>query len=296
MQLCSMTSMFFMQRGTSQKTTVSESLRRHKALGFSALDLNLCAMQRHESEFNQDDWQQKACMLREEADKLGLSIIQGHLPFRSSSFRKEDAEELMALTLRALKICAVAGVKWAVVHPVHDDRFPAEALDEQIAFNQTFYQPLLELAEQQGVGLAFENLSDMGPKRRFCAFASELAALTDRLCGPKIGVCWDFGHANLTYGSAQTYGLRLIGPKLKALHFADNLGSRDDHLAPFLGQICWEEIMHTLREVNYQGPLTLEVMQHSYLPEALKDSSMGFLMDISRYLIQLYEEAGESPC
>ena len=292
MQLASMTSMFFTQRGTAEKIPLQDSLHRHKELGYSALDLNMCAVGRFESELNGEDWKERAAALREEADRIGTKIVQSHLPYRTAAHRTaEDIETLNRLSLRALEISAICGVKWAVIHPLHDPAFPAEAAEEQIRYNTEAYRDLIALAKEKGVGLAFENCADSDKVRRFASTATELAAFVDSLDSPLMGACWDFGHANLTYGDTQTWAIRKMGSRIKALHFADNFGLRDDHVAPFLGKIKWEEIMKVLKEIGYNGPLVVEVMQNNTMPDALKNSSMNFLTDICRYLMKLYEEA-----
>ena len=286
-----MSTMFFTQRLTSEKISLIDSIRRHKKLGYTKLDLNLCSMGRGESEFNTDNWRTLAIEARNEADKLGVSFCQGHLPFRSEKFDSNNNNMVNKLeqdTLRAIEVSAIMGVPWTVVHPVHNDSYPAEAYEEQIEENKKTYQKVVELAGSRNVGLAFENVSDFRFKRRFASTANELIALIEDYSSTGIMACWDFGHANLTYGPQQTYAIKRIGKYLRALHFADNFGERDDHVAPFLGQIKWEEIMKALHDVDYKGAIVLEVMQNNNMPDSLKNASMNFLTEICKYLSDLY--------
>ena len=70
----------------------------------------------------------------------------------------------------------------------------------------------------------------------------ELTDLADAFGdGEHVGVCYDFGHANLTGSAFHRRNLNLIGKRLKAVHVQDNHGEWDEHLMPFFGSIDWED-------------------------------------------------------
>src|SRR5699024_1181661 len=113
-------------------------------------------------------------------------------------------------------------------------------------------------AAEFGVKLAFENLREKRPGRRFGSSAEELLELHDRLNSDIFGICWDTGHAHIS-GINQPEALRQIGNRLKALHICDYHGLKDEHLIPLAGTIDWAPIMQTLMEINYTGDFTFEV-------------------------------------
>jgi len=294
MIISSMTTMFAKRREDDEFISLNESIRRHHALGYRVLDLNLCALQRDEGPFSGDDWKEVAYSMKETADQLGVSFYQGHLPFRSMKFVDTDEEMVQRLhdaTMRAVEICGIAGVKWVVAHPVASPYAPAEEVELHVAENHRIYDRVVERLTELGVGIAFENVPAHAKIERFGSRASDLVALIDSYHSDFVGGCWDFGHGNLNYGELQTWGIRKMGKRLKALHFADNLGARDDHLPPFVGMINWEKIMQTLAEVDYDGCLVLETVQNSRLPDHLKESSMRFLGDVCAHLDSLFENA-----
>ena len=49
-----------------------------------------------------------------------------------------------------------------------------------------------------------------------------------------------------------------LGDALFAIHFNDNRGTCDEHMAPYMGTMNVDEIMHALIDVGFQGPLTFE--------------------------------------
>ena len=46
-----------------------------------------------------------------------------------------------------------------------------------------------------------------------------------------------------------------LGRELYAIHYNDNHGAKDDHVAPFLGRLNHDEVMHALIDVDFEGIL-----------------------------------------
>jgi len=74
---------------------------------------------------------------------------------------------------------------------------------------------------------------------------------------PSVGVCLDTGH--LTLGGHWHDFLRIAGRRLCHVHANDNHGHRDDHLPPGLGRIDWKDISASLRDVQFDGWVMLEL-------------------------------------
>ncbi|MCD4653491.1 sugar phosphate isomerase/epimerase [bacterium] len=71
-----------------------------------------------------------------------------------------------------------------------------------------------------------------------------------------IKFCLDIGHANMD-NSILDY-IKHFGSKLASVHFHDNNGKRDEHLAPGLGIVDWKTITQKLDEVHFSGPYISE--------------------------------------
>lgn len=56
----------------------------------------------------------------------------------------------------------------------------------------------------------------------------------------------------------------MYGDKLMALHLHDNDESADQHRMPFDGNINWDVVMKKLTDINYKGPIALEIMNKGY--------------------------------
>lgn len=84
----------------------------------------------------------------------------------------------------------------------------------------------------------------------------EFAYLLDHLPA-SVGVCLDTGHTTL--GQHWHRFVEIAGPRLKHVHASDNHGHRDDHLPPGLGHLDWRDLMRTLRAVEFDGWIMLEL-------------------------------------
>ena len=61
--------------------------------------------------------------------------------------------------------------------------------------------------------------------------------------------------------------MRALGSRLKVLHVHDNDGVSDRHAIPFSGVTDWEDFAVALKEVGFNGVLSLEAL---FNEEALK--------------------------
>ena len=74
-----------------------------------------------------------------------------------------------------------------------------------------------------------------------------------------VGICLDFGHAQLDGDVVDA--IETVSEHLVATHVHDNRGRIDDHLLPFDGTIDWPAALIAVQKVGYEGPLVFEVGQ-----------------------------------
>ena len=290
MRLSTMTNLFYEER--EDKKNFLNSVRRTNAVGFKVMDFCMCPFQRHETEMLGDDWEERTYEIANEAAKLGVEFSQSHLLYAKPLTRRKTAadegceqnEFFIWATQRAIRISAMLGVKWAVVHPV---QLKEDAdLERDIKYNHEIYDKYVELASSLGVGLAFENMADVDNKRRFGVTADELSALVDSFGSEYIGACWDFGHGNRVFAD-QPEQLIKLGSRLKATHVDDNVGKDDLHLIPFFGTAKWHDIMKALRDINYGGDFNFELASCKRMPPELKQATVEYIYKVGEYLMSL---------
>ncbi|PCJ97404.1 MAG: xylose isomerase [Flavobacteriaceae bacterium] len=80
----------------------------------------------------------------------------------------------------------------------------------------------------------------------------DLTYLVEQVNAPNLGGMYDTHHANIEEKS-QAAALKRIAPYLKHVHISEN-----DRGTPGSGQVNWEEVFNTLKEIQYDGWLTIE--------------------------------------
>lgn len=282
---------FFIYEDDGSYCSYKEDLRHYAELGFRNLDAIFCSATEKNSPLRTDGWEHWADSMREEAERLGITFVQTHVPFYNFCDPimgvNADTEEIVKKSITCTKIL---GAPWTVSHP--GTAYGSAMKQTSLEKNIEYFSRHLEQAQREGVGLCIENMADFpgqGYKRSYCAAVEELAELVDRLNRDfdKVGVCWDFGHANLVY-SDQVPCLRYLGNRIKVTHVHDNSGEWDEHRVPYLGNVNWEAIMPTLKEINYQGDFSFEVKRlAAHVPEHIKDSMWMHMKRVGEYLISM---------
>lgn len=250
-----------------------------------------------------DAWEQHIDALAETASAMQAEFVQANLPFHDDLLvygRCPDAQSiahLQEMIRRSILACARLGIKWAVVRPLTDTVNGEFDNTVNLASNHAFYEQYVTLAEQSGVGLAFENMPEFSlteTMRRYCSTPEELIDLVDSFGSDAVGICWDFGHAHSILRDHPA-ALRLIGSRLKAVHARDNKPTVDAHLIPFIGgNIKWEVLMPVLTEIGYTGDFVLDACDYMRnIPQALRPSAAKLAYELSMHCLS-FAESGEN--
>jgi sugar phosphate isomerase/epimerase len=87
------------------------------------------------------------------------------------------------------------------------------------------------------------------------------------LCpNPRIGICFDSGHAHY-HGESVPDCIRRYGRRIYCTHFHDNRGARDEHMPPGFGTISWPDVVRALWEIGYDQVVNFEASPWPGLPE-----------------------------
>ncbi len=112
------------------------------------------------------------------------------------------------------------------------------------------YQSLGPVLIQYGVTIAIEPLNRF--ETYFLNTAQDAALLCDQIGHPNVGVLFDTFHANIEEKDI-AQGYRTVGKHLKHVHTCEN-----DRGIPGTGHVEWKPVFQALRDIHYDGWLTIE--------------------------------------
>ena len=211
--------------------------------------------------------------LRSIGEAYGMECNQSHAPF--PSFKPQ----IRSMLKRAIECTAEAGGKICVIHP--DNNSSPEV-------NAEFYMELLPFAKECGVKIATENmwnwtkangLDQAAPAA--CSDAESFNAHLDAVNDEHFTACLDIGHAEMKgLDTTAPQMIRSLDKRLQALHIHDNDRWHDSHQIPFSMEMDWVAIAKALKDINYQGELTLEADQ--YLNKFNSDNVFQGVCDLAK--------------
>lgn len=272
MMLISTNSGLYSAREGKPRYRMADAMTFFSETGFEAVDVNFCATVYRE-EFRHEcildgDWKKNLDEVMDAAARGGLKIVHTHAPFpRPSSTGDPDYPTFVEMLFRSIEATAYIGAEYIVVHPLRDERG-----ETSVDLTVQDLKPYADAAGNAGVTLAVENMASTDEY--------QLIEIADRLGS---GICWDIGHANIK-GLNQPEAIRRMGKRLKVLHLHDNYGEKDNHNAPYFGNINWKDIVAALEETAYQGVFNYEVSPRS-IPEALYRELAAYLVKAAKDLL-----------
>jgi len=181
-------------------------------------------------------------------------------------------EPLVSLLKQWLDLFLSIGIRSGVIHPggraqgrLHESRVKA-------------LNSLCEHVRGSDFTMCLENVSS-------APAVEDLLRIIRDVDSPHLGICLDTGHLHLASGDQRAF-IERAGPRLRALHLADNDGTRDQHLAPFgLGTVDWEAVARGLGKVGYQGLLNFEIPGERRAPIEVRRAKLDYLRHIAAHLM-----------
>jgi D-psicose/D-tagatose/L-ribulose 3-epimerase len=196
-----------------------------------------------------------AAQIRRDMEANGLScnvcsvLVQGlSLIEQDASVRRQTQQHLRNSILAASEAGAsvIAGPLYCPVGYLPGRRRTSDEWDWAVEG----YRSVADVLAQCNVTLAIE------PLNRFETFflntAADAAALCDQVDHPNIGILFDTFHANIEEKDI-AQGYRTVGRHLKHVHTCEN-----DRGIPGSGHVEWAAVFQALKDLNYDGWLTIE--------------------------------------
>ena len=234
--------------------TDEERIRELYNAGFKYIDLSMYSFT-PDSPYMQENWREEVQKIKNLADELGMQFVQAHSQGGNPcSPDKNHVYFIIKATLRSIEICGLLGIPNTVVHSGFGQGLTKEEWFEK---NKEFYEKLLPTAEKCGVNILCENSTkaNLG-EMYFINTGKDMREFIEFVNHPNFHGCWDTGHANCE--GNQYEQIMDIGEHLYAIHYNDNRGNADEHVAPFMGTLNHDEVISALIDMGYKGYFTLE--------------------------------------
>lgn len=261
-------------RKYEEKRTLKDSISLVKKAGFDVIDLSALSITDAED-------------LRSFIEENKMCVNQTHAPFYR--YEKDiNYESFSKNLMKAVENTYNIGAKIMVVHGDEFDFSKPYSPEAALEFNYRYFAPVVEYAENHDLMIAFETVfEDIPSKPRFTSKLDDLITLTEKFGSKHTGICWDIGHAKVSFGNDKHIEmLETAGERVISTHIHDNYYGKDLHLFPFTGETVWEDFVPALKKIGYKGDFTYEFV-YDRLPVALIDDYLSLLYKTGMYLINL---------
>jgi sugar phosphate isomerase/epimerase len=172
----------------------------------------------------------------------------------------------IAETRSAIAVSKRLPYRMLVVHLGVPSGAPGVNSDNDGGAARRSLEEIAELAAESGIRVAVEVIPN--PLSTPDAL---VRLIEDQLDGLDVGICLDYGHANMMGDLAEA--IETVSGHLWTTHVHDNHGREDEHLVPFAGTIEWDTAMMETQKIGYDGVLMLEVADTGDPVDVLKRSA-----------------------
>ena len=179
------------------------------------------------------------------AKKYGVNLWSFHLPFEFDIdiSNPEYSKRTVEIHNELIKKASAIGIKIFVLHPSAE---PIQDSERALRMSESKKSlvTLADIAAQYGATIAVENL----PRTCLGKNADEMLELLN--ADERLRVCYDTNH--LLSGSSKEF-IKKLGKKIITTHVSDYDFINERHWLPGEGRLDWQEILATLKEVEYDG-------------------------------------------
>ena len=234
--------------------------------GFHCCDLGLSDTTKPLYNCSEEEFQQLMLEELALAREAGVLFSQIHGPWRypPRDATPEDRAERKEKMEKCFRAARIVECPYVVIHPIMPFG-TKEDPDPEMAFqmNVDFFSSLIPAARENGVTICIEN---MPMSKLSISPPSEILRLIETINDPNVAFCLDTGHS-IVRDTQPSDALRMGAEHLKVLHVHDSDGVKDRHWYPGEGTINWADFSAALKEVAFEGVVSMEIHTDEALPE-----------------------------
>lgn len=266
----------------------AEGLKKMKKHGYDCVDLQ-CLMppQNELYKKSEKEFADYFKNLKIAAKNAGIELWQMHALWPSDDTTAESRKRELEVYKKDVIAAGIAGCRYLVLHPVMPYGWGKEkSVEEARDLTAERFIKLLPAAKDAGVILCIENM----PFTAGHSFSNinEIKNVIKRVNDPYMKACFDTGHCYFS-GESHYDAVKILGSDLACTHVHDDLNRQDRHLIPFQGGIDWQGFAKGLKEIGFDGCISLETCINEKTPEPMKERMQIALSDIAKYLAKAAE-------
>ena len=214
--------------------------------------------------------------IKETAEASGIEIVcltpyLWDINSENTEIRKAQVETLK----RYIQLAEEMGAKYVRVYGGRE--VSKEKWGKAFSLLVSSLNTAAKIAEDCGIELVVENHPGT-----MTLTASQTVKLIEAVNHPKVRILYD--QANIDYHSSETYeeSLAIEGAYISHVHVKDYKLINGERKAVIVGQgiVKWKEILHKLKEIGYNGRLSLEY-ERKWYPKDLPPAQEGLAMSKS---------------
>ena len=240
-----------------------------KKNGFDAVDFNLECYNIGDEIYgsSEDEFISYFTAIKEKADSLELEIAQTHGRCIGSHPTDEKHNRwLQSVSEKDLYATSLLGAPSCVIHGASCNLWGRQSPFVLRDGCHKMYSDLIRAAEKYKVNIALETFGMTRIRgETICdiiTYPEEMKKQHDILDTRYKTLCLDSGHthhAGSCWVKSVADTARLFGKDLTLTHLHDNMGIRDDHLIPGMGNIAWSELFDAFDEISFDGVYNFEI-------------------------------------
>lgn len=204
---------------------------------------------------------------------------------------KAERDKAMEFSEKYIHTAALLGVETILFIPgavdvAWDDSRPVIPYGEVWDNASRALNKLAPLAEKSGVNIGIENVWN-----KFLISPMEMKMFIEQFDSPRIGSYLDLG--NTLINGYPEHWITLLGKYIKAIHVKNFKRSDCGGVLHGFGEsltegdLNYDNIKSALKSINYSGPLTVEMIPFSRLPDMVLPD-MELARSVARELLELF--------
>lgn len=234
--------------------------------------------------------------VRRHMDEIGIIASQTHAPHGKSPVDDNGVPlpEEVEMYKRAIKVTAILGAPYIVIHPVTYGVLSSD-YERGMRATKALYDQLTDTLVEYNVKLGVENMFTYDYTHYYycstsCSNGRDLMEHANMMNSDRYCVCLDIGHASVV-GLDPVKVIRQVAPKLELVHVHDTYGPYDSHCIPGECSTKWPGVMRALKEVGFKGVFSMELAifgKASKIDPSLMEDYAGIAAKVARFLVKEY--------